>query len=100
MCPSDLCEVKSSELRSMKLSRLLRSKLVTLSGKVLLLEASESMESVGRRIDLKLSAINALSPPTESRHSSDELSRCSKFNRRKEFEFLFWIPPKSQAELK
>ena len=74
--------------------------LVTLSGNVLLLDASESMESVGRRIDLRLLAMNALSPPSESRHNSDELSRCPKFKRRKEFELLFWILPKSQAELK
>ena len=84
----------------MRLSRLLMSMLVTLSGNVLLLEASESMESVGRRIDLKLLAMNALSPPSESRHNSEELSRRPKFDRCEEFELLLSIPPKSQAELK
>ena len=74
--------------------------LVTLSGNVLLLDASESMESVGRRIDLRLSAMNALSPPSESRHNSDELSRRPKFDRCEELELLLSIPPKSQAELK
>ena len=68
-----------------------------LSGKVLLIEASESMESVSRRIDLKL---DNLSPPSESRHNSDELSRCPKFKRRNEFELLFSTPPRSHAELK
>ena len=125
---SDFVDVKSSEFRPRKLSRLLRSTLLVSAVVVfVLLETSESMESVGRRIGLKskicliwgtrfctkkhfekmpckkwMSTVHGihLKLPVEPRFNSEELSLLLKFNRLKEFEFLLSRLPRSQAELK